>query len=352
MANYNPYYPPLEGAKLVFLTDYPTERSYELGLPLAGTEGELLSKLCENAKINYLDVYRTSLFKHPVVGGWNTLTGTKQEVSLASGIKAKAYPLIKVPTAKYPHMHYWKEMEKTFQEIRELRPNLVIALGAETSGVVIESEKFDKRRGTIHWSHILNCKVMPTYSPKEIFKNYALRFITIQDLRKAKQDMAYREIKRLRRKLHIYPSISDLQEWKKKILAAGRITIDIETVRHSLISCVGISISPTEAFIIPFLDQRERDCCYWRKEEFPLAWKILRDILSSNVEKILQNGLYDIQFLYEKFRIEVRNAKHDTMLLHHSMFPEMKKSLGFLSSIYTNEAAWKTMRDKEEKEDE
>jgi hypothetical protein len=34
----------------------------------------------------------------------------------------------------------------------------------------------------------------------------------------------------------------------------------------------------------------------------------------------------------------------DTMLLHHSMYPELPKSLGFLGSIYTNEAAWKLMR--------
>jgi hypothetical protein len=34
----------------------------------------------------------------------------------------------------------------------------------------------------------------------------------------------------------------------------------------------------------------------------------------------------------------------DTMLLHHAMYPELPKSLGFLGSIYTNESAWKLMR--------
>jgi hypothetical protein len=40
----------------------------------------------------------------------------------------------------------------------------------------------------------------------------------------------------------------------------------------------------------------------------------------------------------------VRNARDDTMLLHHALYPEMPKSLGFLGSIYTEEASWKLLR--------
>jgi hypothetical protein len=43
------------------------------------------------------------------------------------------------------------------------------------------------------------------------------------------------------------------------------------------------------------------------------------------------------------------------MMLHHSLYPEMKKSLGFLGSIYTDEASWKLMRQEKtdtEKRDE
>jgi hypothetical protein len=32
------------------------------------------------------------------------------------------------------------------------------------------------------------------------------------------------------------------------------------------------------------------------------------------------------------------------MLLHHSLQPEMKKALGFLATIYTEEPSWKFMR--------
>jgi hypothetical protein len=33
----------------------------------------------------------------------------------------------------------------------------------------------------------------------------------------------------------------------------------------------------------------------------------------------------------------------DTMLMHHALQIEMKKSLGFLASIYSDELAWKFM---------
>jgi hypothetical protein len=32
------------------------------------------------------------------------------------------------------------------------------------------------------------------------------------------------------------------------------------------------------------------------------------------------------------------------MLLHHALQPESEKGLGFLGSVYTNEASWKLMR--------
>ena len=34
------------------------------------------------------------------------------------------------------------------------------------------------------------------------------------------------------------------------------------------------------------------------------------------------------------------------MLLHHALYPEMLKGLGFLGSIYSEEIAWKSMRTK------
>ena len=67
----------------------------------------------------------------------------------------------------------------------------------------------------------------------------------------------------------------------------------------------------------------------------------LGNVLDSPVPKVFQNGLYDIHRLWRGYGLAVRNAEHDTMLLHHALQPESPKGLDYLGSIYTNEAAWK-----------
>ena len=37
----------------------------------------------------------------------------------------------------------------------------------------------------------------------------------------------------------------------------------------------------------------------------------------------------------------MRNATHDTMLLHHALQPKSPKGLDYLGSVYTDESAWK-----------
>jgi len=59
-----------------------------------------------------------------------------------------------------------------------------------------------------------------------------------------------------------------------------------------------------------------------------------------------QNGLYDLQYIL-RMGLRPANCQADTMLLHHSLFPELQKGLGFLGSIYTNEASWKLMREQD-----
>jgi hypothetical protein len=75
-----------------------------------------------------------------------------------------------------------------------------------------------------------------------------------------------------------------------------------------------------------------------------LGW--VRGILERPQEKVFQNGLFDIAFLYRSLGFKVHGATHDTMLLHHSLQPESLKSLEYLGSLYTDEGSWKQMRKK------
>ena len=42
--------------------------------------------------------------------------------------------------------------------------------------------------------------------------------------------------------------------------------------------------------------------------------------------------------------IPTHGEVEDTMMIHHCLYPEMDKGLGFLGLLYTNQTAWKQMR--------
>ena len=97
--------------------------------------------------------------------------------------------------------------------------------------------------------------------------------------------------------------------------------------------------------MIPFVNRTKEGYSYWPdKDKEVEAWLMVKDILNLPNPKVFQNGLYDIQYLWKVAGIPVKNFSCDTMILHHSMQPEMQKSLEFLGSVYTNFPSWKHLR--------
>ena len=94
--------------------------------------------------------------------------------------------------------------------------------------------------------------------------------------------------------------------------------------------------------MLPFEDLRKPGGNYWGSIESEMAaWAWVRRVLDSPVEKVFQNGIFDMSRLWKGYGIPVRNAAHDTMLLHHALQPESPKALAYLGSVYTSESAWK-----------
>jgi DNA polymerase I-like protein with 3'-5' exonuclease and polymerase domains len=114
---------------------------------------------------------------------------------------------------------------------------------------------------------------------------------------------------------------------------------------------IGVAASPTSAACFPIFD-KETGENFWTLEEEIEVRGLLQEILASPIPKVFQNGLYDIQYL-RKEGFALRACNEDTMLLHHSLYPELPKGLGFLGSIYANERSWKLLNSrKEQKKDD
>lgn len=254
--------------------------------------------------------------------------------------------------SKYLSAEHFNQLDRLGDEINDHNPNLIIALGNTALWALCGETGVAKRRGTTMLStHTVgDYKVLPTYHPAAVLRQWELRPTTIMDLIKAKRESAYAEIIRPDCKIWIEPSIDDIIEFFTRYIRTSPLTsVDIETSGNR-VTCIGFAPSADLAIVIPFDDSRAKNGCYWPTAvDERLCWNVIRELLEdASVKKVFQNGVYDIGFLYRSYGIKVHGATEDTMLLHHARQPESLKGLGYLGSIYTDHGSWKHMRKKHE----
>ena len=137
-------------------------------------------------------------------------------------------------------------------------------------------------------------------------------------------------------------TINELVAWYTTwVEPAPYVICDIET-ENDTITEVGFAVSDERAICIPFFARPNKN--YWKTlEEEKQAWEIVR-LICETKKLVGQNFAYDMKWLWQKMGIRCPGFVNDTMLLHHSLQPEMEKGLAFLASAYTDRPAWKFMR--------
>jgi len=246
---------------------------------------------------------------------------------------------------KYVRPEYLSHLHQLWAKIEEDKPNLIIALGNTACWAVLGESKISALRGTVKLSPRLNVKVLPTFHPAAVLRQWNLRTVVLADLEKAKSEAEYPEIRRIERFVTVMPTLEEIADWITRPADYYAVDIETRTFRHqSLISMIGFARSPSDALVIPFFDDKSETGSYWPTVEAEMkVWRMTDTLLRSPVPKVFQNGIFDLSHL---LRMGFRPAQcaHDTMLLHHALYPEMLKGLGFLGSIYSKEIAWKGMR--------
>jgi len=301
-----------------------------------GPTGWLLKNLLTEAGIRVADCYMTNVFNFQPQGNKiETLCGPRDEGILG-------YPSL-LP-GKYVSYKYGPEISRLHGEIKSVEPNVVVALGNTAMWATLGKTRIGTYRGVVQLAAD-GYKVLPTYHPAAIFRQWNLRPVTVLDLMKARRESEYPDIRRPKRQIWIEPTLEDIHEFNRRyIQSCERLAVDIETA-GTIITCIGFAPSRDIAIVIPFYDPGRPGKCYWPDiYSYREARSIVADILGNATPKIFQNGLYDISFLWRALGLKVRNAMEDTMLLHHALQPESLKSLGFLGSVYSDEGSWKQLR--------
>ncbi len=318
---------------------------------LSGTSGNELARMLLTAGIIRSDCYATSVFKvRPPSGDIANWCVNKFDATgewRAAGNKG-AYPAKGVAPAQYLRVRHLEKIERLREELAGTGANIIIAMGALAAWAVLDNASVAKQRGTITSSgYFAGKKILVTHCPKAIIKNWSLRPIMVADLIKASVESTSPNIKFPDVEIWIEPALQHIQEFYAKYLVrAKKISVDIETDGKKMITCIGFGDCNGHALVIPFVDKRNADFSYWRTlEEEQKAWKWIKTFGKMAQQKILQNGVFDMQHLW-RHCCPLYNATSDTMIKHHSQQPELQKGLGFLGSIYTNYPSWKFLRTK------
>lgn len=155
----------------------------------------------------------------------------------------------------YLQLEHKHELLRLQNEIRMVKPNVVIALGAVSLWALCKTTGLMNVRGTTTQG-FNDVKVLPTFKPLSVIRDYKQRPVMVADLNKALRESAFPDIRRPSREIWIEPTLADMEEfYVKYILPATDLSTDIETVANE-ITCVGFAPSIDRALVIPFHDKR------------------------------------------------------------------------------------------------
>lgn len=342
-----PHVPPFgpSPARVALVGEAPGSEESEALRPLVGPTGRQLRHMLRTIGVSLDDCFRTNVFSRQPSGNNIALYGRidPSPASRALG-PFSSNPQLFVDDCHLP------ELDRLRAELVACRPNIIVALGNVAAWALLGQIGIGSLRGSVYTSDFLwaglgrPVKVLPTFHPALIFRQWDARVIIIADLEKAFAEAHTPEFTYDNTELWLAPTLDDLADFEQlHMLGARECATDVETKRGQ-ITCVSFAPTPDVALVVPFWQDGPQPS-YWpdhASEVRALRW-CARIIEDPAITKVLQNGLYDIQY-FIAYGMRPRGFTEDTMLASHSLWSELKKGLGFLGSVHANVPSWKSMR--------
>jgi uracil-DNA glycosylase family 4 len=321
-------------ARIMIVGEAPGEQEVHRGEPFVGSSGMELNNMLKEAGIMRSECFVTNVIRvrPPANNLDNFIARTKSAITGQHLLIRDKFVL--------PVVRDGLELLK--REIEMCRPNVIIAVGNVSLWALTGENGITSWRGSVMQCDLpLNLdyqpKVVPTYHPAAILRQWSWRQIAILDLRRAKAQSMFQNVIRPDYKFVIRPDYSLVllilqQLYHQAKERPGKLSVDIET-RAGHIACIGLAWSTTEAICIPLMCT-ERKEGYWSLQQETAIVQALRDLLThENCHVVGQNFLYDAQYINRHW-LFIPNVKRDTMLSQHVMFSNLPKGLDFLSSFY------------------
>jgi len=235
-----------------------------------------------------------------------------------------------------PELHI--SIQALYEYFRAHKPNVICTMGNWPTFFFTGKKGKKAGTGILNWRGSImhsnvpgleDVKVIPTVHPAAILRSSTLYPVFDMDIKRVIEDSAFPELRLPQREFIIAPKHDELMAYTEQLLKADMLSIDIENVKNSsYIMCVGVASSPDFGVCIEY-DERDsatRDCLF--------------RLLNSPIPKILHFSTHDTEVLRVN-GFPVRNVYWDTIIAQHVMWPELPRSLAYLTSIYTREPYYK-----------
>lgn len=304
-------------AKIAIVGEAPGKWEVIEGAPFVGKAGEVLEACLHGAGLLRAEVYITNVVK---------VRPGQDDNDISPYFTGKGFTDLGKT---------W--VERLREELAALPANVFVPMGNTALFALTGQLGITKRRGSVYPCTIIpGRKVIPTIHPAATLyaeRNFFDRYLITEDFKKVAQHQNTRELKLRQRNLIIRPSIEQALFFLHDARQKKYVAFDIETVSDQ-VSCIAFATSPSEAMSITPGD--------YTVERAATLWRAVEDILSDEtVTKGGQNLIFDIQFLFESLGILTHGPLQDTMIAHHVLYPDLRKGLDVLTSIYTNEPYYK-----------
>lgn len=329
-------------APIMFIGEAPGSEESEKGLPFVGPSGQELRRMCRTVGLDLSSTYRANVFSRQPKDNNLALYGTVDPSPFSRSLG----PLTLNPILYVDDSHLG-ELERLRTEIESVGANIIVALGNTASWMLGLGQGISKLRGSLYPVTFPGAsrpyKVLPTFHPSAVLRQWDLRVTAIADLQKAVNESHSPDLRFDNSELWLNPDLNDLVRFDLDYMSQATIcAADIET-RRGQITHVSFAPSPSVSLCVPFW-QKGPVPNYWSTVEAErAAWGFVRKWMErEDLVKVGQNFLFDLQYL--SAHCNPRACVEDTMLAHHSLYSELPKGLGYLASIYANYPRWKNLR--------
>jgi DNA polymerase-1 len=314
-------------AKIMIVGEAPGEEENRLGLPFVGKSGEYLTNLLKLAGIKREECWITNVLKYqPPHNEWKRMA----EVGIDLG----------------------QQVRNLWNEIEQINPNVIVPLGAHALQAVTGHSKISNYRGSILRTLKGQWKAVPTYHPAHMLRqkggeipDYKLNVVLRLDLERAREQSLFPDYKVPHRSLRVIRDSGSLYSFFRANKDKSLVSVDIETTK-CIPLCIGLAFSRNEAVSIPLLDIiSPKNPGGISELQLSSMWKLVASLLRTPGMRVIGHNYKFDEARLDSIGMPTRDLYCDTMLLAHTVNPELPKALEFVTSIYTEEPYYKNERE-------